>query len=436
MSIDCGLHSDDAVQEEVLTAQEAIVAVGRQGLTAPERTVFMSDAAALLARALKLEHSGTAEPLPDVDRLWLKLDSGHGGNGIPEGTEAEVAAAADCSLAGYAIHCGHPVAVDDLSRDARFQDALLSEQHIAAALAVPLVGVRQSFGALLVCSRRPHRFTPADLQCAETIAQLMTTTIAWQRAETALDAQQRLTDRLIETTETVVLMLDLEGRLLQINQAGEQICGFAAAEITGEKLWEVFAVTHDAPTLQYLIGETRDQPQSQHLEAGLVHRNGHSKQVAWTFAAVHSAAGKPELILATGIDVTRRYEAEEQVRCMEQFLADQAAAKAASGESQPFTERRSRPRRPYPYHQLIAPVLAGQLPPRNAFVHIRCHDIASGGFSFSSPTPPTVDSYVVALGNPPSLTYLVAQVVHVTRVERNGQRSFLVGCTYTGRVTY
>ena len=435
MSIDCGLPSD-AVHEELLTPQEAVVAVGRQALTAPERTVFMRDAAALLARALKLEYSGTAEPLPGVGRLRLKLDFGRSADGVSDLRQQEVEAAADCSLAGYAIHGARPVAVDDLQREDRFQDAILVEHHIAAALAVPLVGVRQSFGALLACSRRPRQFTPADLLCAETIAQLVTTTIAWQRAENALDAQHRLTDRLVQTAETMVLMLDLDGRLLEINQTGEQMSGFAAAEIVGEKLWEIFAVPHDAPTLQYFIGETRNQPQPQHLETGLMHRDGQPKQVAWTFAAVLSPSGQPELILATGIDVTRRYDAEEQVRCMEQLIAEQATAKAQAGEAQVFTERRSRPRRPYPYHQLIAPVVAGTLPARKQFVHVRCHDIASGGFSFSSPTPPTVDSYVVALGNPPDLTYLMAQVVHVTRVEHDGQRSYLVGCNYTGRVTY
>jgi hypothetical protein len=43
---------------------------------------------------------------------------------------------------------------------------------------------------------------------------------------------------------------------------------------------------------------------------------------------------------------------------------------------------------------------------------------------------------VVGLGTPPKLTYLTAQVVHITRTERHGRRVYLVGCSYVGRVAY
>ena len=46
------------------------------------------------------------------------------------------------------------------------------------------------------------------------------------------------------------------------------------------------------------------------------------------------------------------------------------------------------------------------------------------------------DVLVVALGVPPKITYVIAQVCHITRKEQSGRRMYLVGCNYVGRATY
>ncbi|MHC4176720.1 MAG: hypothetical protein ACYSWU_04395 [Planctomycetota bacterium] len=81
-------------------------------------------------------------------------------------------------------------------------------------------------------------------------------------------------------------------------------------------------------------------------------------------------------------------------------------------------------------------MIDGTLPDRQTFTDVQCRDIAASGFSFLSPTPPASDTLVVALGAPPKVTYLVAQIVHVTRVEKRGQRKYVIGCHYVGRAAY
>ena len=76
------------------------------------------------------------------------------------------------------------------------------------------------------------------------------------------------------------------------------------------------------------------------------------------------------------------------------------------------------------------------MPGPDEFFAVTCNDIGAGGFSFLTHRPLPSDGVVVALGNPPKLTYLTAKVVHVNRVEYQGRWVFLVGCTYTGRMQY
>jgi hypothetical protein len=54
----------------------------------------------------------------------------------------------------------------------------------------------------------------------------------------------------------------------------------------------------------------------------------------------------------------------------------------------------------------------------------------------SSNTPPVSETVVVALGIPPKVSYLMAQIAHVNRVNKDGKRVFLIGCNYIGRARY
>jgi hypothetical protein len=94
------------------------------------------------------------------------------------------------------------------------------------------------------------------------------------------------------------------------------------------------------------------------------------------------------------------------------------------------------PRKPYPYQQMIAPMVGKRLPAHNQFAPVTCHDISPGGFSFVAQTPPESDEFVVALGRGVALTYVIAQVAHMTRLEQDGERRYLIGCNYVGRAEY
>ncbi|MCG8584628.1 MAG: hypothetical protein MI757_07955, partial [Pirellulales bacterium] len=99
-------------------------------------------------------------------------------------------------------------------------------------------------------------------------------------------------------------------------------------------------------------------------------------------------------------------------------------------------DRREKPRRAYPYVQLLAPIYDGKMPQKSSFAKIRCRDIAAGGFSFAMRDEPNFNQVVVAFGTGPKLTYLTAEVVHVTRYEREGSVRFILGCRYLGRARY
>jgi hypothetical protein len=121
-------------------------------------------------------------------------------------------------------------------------------------------------------------------------------------------------------------------------------------------------------------------------------------------------------------------------------------------------ERRSAPRESFRVVQRIAQANGGKVPEQTAFFPVRCHDLSTRGFSFIVKRRPQFKSLVLALGTPPGVIYLAAEVRHCTDVvtypsgkveilddhskqiardSRSGKRvelGVLVGCQFTRRL--
>jgi PAS domain S-box-containing protein len=453
----------------LLERQRAIVAMGRRAIAPPELPVLMQDAAALLADVLGAPYSLVAELTSDSRPESLQLTLRKSGGTGPDAVIYQAETTGGDSLVGYVLQVAHPVVVADLSAEKRLGDRLLRRHGIRSALAVPLRLQDRSFGALAACSDHPHAFDDEDLLFAETIAHLVTTTIGRTRAEKSLADERRLANGVLQTVDALVLVLDGRGQIVTINQACQRLTGFAPEEARGRYFWNVFCVAKQVDFCRRHLEELRERKSPVEYESLLLTKHSQQRQIAWACSAILAADGSLESIIATGVDITEQRRAQEEaeraVRVAEQarqvvaralFAAERAGAhpfpdRAAdffpadgpqpagrAGQLAPLTpaERRRHPRRSFPYKQRIAAVVDGKLPDRQTFVDVQCRDVAASGFSFLSPTPPASDTLVVALGIPPSVTYLVAQVVHVTRVQKHGELKYLIGCTYVGRAAY
>jgi hypothetical protein len=108
---------------------------------------------------------------------------------------------------------------------------------------------------------------------------------------------------------------------------------------------------------------------------------------------------------------------------------------------------------PYRVVEHIAPIRGEDLPAAGDFVAVMCHNLSTGGIGFLLPSRPDFESLVVALGKPPSVSYMEARVVHSTEVlvlpsgrvqqpggaeaadrRSAGEPMFLVGCQFVRRI--
>lgn len=96
--------------------------------------------------------------------------------------------------------------------------------------------------------------------------------------------------------------------------------------------------------------------------------------------------------------------------------------------------RRGRQRRSYRCIQRLAPCTGDQVPELSEFREVVCQDLSAGGFSYLSSSTPDTETLAVELGRAPVLIYVTARVIHVSEVRSDGERQYLIGCRFTGRL--
>lgn len=137
----------------------------------------------------------------------------------------------------------------------------------------------------------------------------------WAEAELR-DSEARFRS-IVEATASVLIILDRERYILEFNPKAEQIFGVPRAAAVGSGFLELClpgefhpVVTEDI--LKTFAGDTRPG-----FATPIRARGGAERTLLWNFSLQSGTEGRPPAIIATGIDITERREAEESRRVRE-----------------------------------------------------------------------------------------------------------------------
>jgi PAS domain S-box-containing protein len=164
----------------------AVLALGvLRGLDLPS---LLDDALGRLARALKVEYAEVLELVPDGSALQLRAGLGWKPGYVGRAT---VPAGRECA-AGYAVHFGTPVIVEDLPNDDRFTVPPLYRDHGILSGASVLIGdVHRPLGVLGVHATRRCSFTADDARVLKAAADIVAHALDRQRLEDEREATVR-----------------------------------------------------------------------------------------------------------------------------------------------------------------------------------------------------------------------------------------------------
>lgn len=140
-----------------------------------------------------------------------------------------------------------------------------------------------------------------------------------KHAEDELIKERDFSNAILNIAATLTVVINHTGVITRFNRACEQASGYSADEIIGTNLADThfFEPNITSENIKKLLSD--DYPGV--YETVLVSKNGNRRFITWTFAAILDREGHADYIIATGIDITERKKAEDDLKVANEKLA-------------------------------------------------------------------------------------------------------------------
>jgi PAS domain S-box-containing protein len=141
-----------------------------------------------------------------------------------------------------------------------------------------------------------------------------------KRAEEELKRERNFVSAVLDTAGALVVVLDPEGHILRCNRACEKITGYKFPEIRDKHFVDVFILPEETETVkerfEQILREKRFVQGDNYWRA----KDGSSRLITWSNTVLLDDSCEVEYVIATGIDVTKRKEAEEKLRLYKEIF--------------------------------------------------------------------------------------------------------------------
>ena len=135
-----------------------------------------------------------------------------------------------------------------------------------------------------------------------------------RQTEIALRDERHRAQRYLDIAGAIIVVLDAEGRVTLLNRAGSELLGYAEGELVGRDWYETVVPEEgrEAGRAAYLAQLGTEATDAVH-ESRVLTREGEERVIAWRDTAVRDADGTVTATMSSGVDLTERRAAEEQI---------------------------------------------------------------------------------------------------------------------------
>ncbi len=142
-----------------------------------------------------------------------------------------------------------------------------------------------------------------------------------KEVEAALISERNFVTAILDTTSSLVVVLDREGRVVRFNRACEEITGYKSYEIKDLVFWKTLIIPDEIDLVKarfnsMINGEFPIQGENYWLT-----RTGEKRLISWSNTALLDSEGEVTYIVATGIDITEQRQAQQDLKRAYENLA-------------------------------------------------------------------------------------------------------------------
>jgi PAS domain S-box-containing protein len=140
-----------------------------------------------------------------------------------------------------------------------------------------------------------------------------------------LEKERNFISTVLETAGALVVVFDLDGRIIRFNRACEETTGYSFNEVRGKILWNIFLAPEQVEPVKaafnpILKGNSINKCKIEHY---WITRDGSRRLISWSNTILIDNQESVKYIISTGIDITERQKAEENIRAMQNQIVIQ-----------------------------------------------------------------------------------------------------------------
>lgn len=163
----------------------------------------------------------------------------------------------------------------------------------------------------------------ADSELERTVRELQRQVRTLQRTGGDLLREKEFIAAVLSTTAALVVVLDLDGRIVLFNAACEKLTGYRFEEARNKPFWDLFVPDDEIGSVKAVFQDLRSGSfPNEHVNHWLT-RDGARRLIHWTNTSLVDPSRTVAYVIGTGVDITERKRAEEALlRKQRRIMAD------------------------------------------------------------------------------------------------------------------
>jgi PAS domain S-box-containing protein len=134
-----------------------------------------------------------------------------------------------------------------------------------------------------------------------------------KRSEMELQDERNVVSAILDTVGALVVVLDQKGRIIRFNRASELTTGYSFDEVRGKRIWDLFLLPEEVNRFKLIFERMSADVLPQEYQSYWVTRHKSQRLIAWSSTMLPGNNGAPNLVIATGIDITEREQLEKAI---------------------------------------------------------------------------------------------------------------------------
>jgi two-component system CheB/CheR fusion protein len=137
---------------------------------------------------------------------------------------------------------------------------------------------------------------------------------AARRIHLELQREQGFTAAVLESAAALVMVTDLEGRIVRFNLACRRLSGYSFEEVEGKPVWDVLVPPGEIDAVKQVYKELSESRSVREHESHWIDRSGQRHLISWSSTAVAEARDPARYMVRVGVDITEARRAEGALR--------------------------------------------------------------------------------------------------------------------------